>query len=191
MISLPDDLLARLDEQAGRRGTSRSGLLRELATRELLTDSADRHHTAARQLLEAAAAGTATLAALDLILYEVANVAIVRWRSEEDAERLVGLVTLARPTTLERADEGLLRTAAELAIRHRLTVYEGAYVAAADRHGWTLVSADLRDLVAPGLAISPTSNIAAVPASPAQDHAPRPIGERPDGISRTRTGAGG
>jgi predicted transcriptional regulator len=35
MISIPDDLLARLDGQARRRGTTRSGLLRQLAEREL------------------------------------------------------------------------------------------------------------------------------------------------------------
>jgi metal-responsive CopG/Arc/MetJ family transcriptional regulator len=56
MVSLPDDLLARLDDQARRRGTSRSGLLRELA------------ELAARQLLESSATGTTTLAALDLTL---------------------------------------------------------------------------------------------------------------------------
>jgi metal-responsive CopG/Arc/MetJ family transcriptional regulator len=31
MVSLPDDLLRAIDEEAVRRGTSRSGLLRELA----------------------------------------------------------------------------------------------------------------------------------------------------------------
>jgi len=124
-------------------------------------DSDDVHHATARQLLEAAAGGTTTLAALDLTLYEVANVAIVRWRSGPDADRLVGLVTLACPTTLERADEELLRIAAGIAARHRLTVYDGAYVAAARRHGWTLVSGDLRDLVDPGLAITPAAAAAA------------------------------
>jgi metal-responsive CopG/Arc/MetJ family transcriptional regulator len=34
-ISLPDELLARLDERARRCGSTRSGLLRELAQREL------------------------------------------------------------------------------------------------------------------------------------------------------------
>jgi len=42
MISIPDDLLARLDEHARRLGTTRSGLLRELAERELVTDAAAR-----------------------------------------------------------------------------------------------------------------------------------------------------
>lgn len=120
-------------------------------------DSDDRHHEPARQLLESAAAGSRTLAALDLTLYEIANVAVVRWHSPEDAERLVRLVTSACPTTLERADDTLLDAAAVIAVRHRLTVYDGAYVAAAHRHGWTLVSGDLNDLVDPGLAVSPAA----------------------------------
>lgn len=118
-------------------------------------DRDDPYHVAARQLLEAAASGTVTLAALDLTLYEVANVAVVRWRSPADAGRLVALVRVACPDTLDRADEELLRQAAAAAARHELTVYDGAYVAAGRRRGWTLVSGDLRDLVTPGLAISP------------------------------------
>jgi len=35
MISLPDDVLARIDDEAERRGTTRSALLREAALREL------------------------------------------------------------------------------------------------------------------------------------------------------------
>jgi predicted nucleic acid-binding protein len=118
-------------------------------------DRDDSFHAAARQLLEVAASETAMLAALDLTLYEVADVAVVRWRSTPDAARLVTLISLACPDTLERADEGLLREAASIAGRHELTVYDGAYVAAGRRRGWTLVSGDIDDLVAPGLAISP------------------------------------
>ena len=118
-------------------------------------DKDDSFHGSARRLLEAAAAGTARLAALDLTLYEVANVAVVRWRSADDAGRLVGLVRLSCPDTIERADEELLREAAGIASRQGLTVYDGAYVAAGRRHGWTLVSGDIGDLVTPGLAVSP------------------------------------
>jgi len=50
MVSLPDDLLARLDEHARRRGTTRSGLLRELAERELLLDSESRRQGIAHLL---------------------------------------------------------------------------------------------------------------------------------------------
>jgi predicted transcriptional regulator len=35
MISLPDEVLARIDDEAARRGTTRSALLREAALREL------------------------------------------------------------------------------------------------------------------------------------------------------------
>ena len=35
MVSLPDDLLARIDDEARRRGTSRSALLQQAARREL------------------------------------------------------------------------------------------------------------------------------------------------------------
>lgn len=118
-------------------------------------DRDDPHHAAAQQLLEAAATGAATVAALDLTLYEVANVAVVRWRSPSDAERLAALVVLACPATLERVDEALARAATAVAAHHGITVYDGAYAAAAARHSWTLVSGDLADLVAPGLAISP------------------------------------
>lgn len=54
MISLPDDLLARLDDHAEKRGTSRSGLLRELAERELAANAVGRRR-AIRKLLAAAA----------------------------------------------------------------------------------------------------------------------------------------
>jgi len=64
MVSLPDELLARLDDQARRRGTSRSGLLRELAERELLTDSAERRRQIARALADAAPDGGDNAAAV-------------------------------------------------------------------------------------------------------------------------------
>jgi metal-responsive CopG/Arc/MetJ family transcriptional regulator len=35
MVSLPDDLLSELDAEARRRGTTRSGLLRDLAAHSL------------------------------------------------------------------------------------------------------------------------------------------------------------
>jgi metal-responsive CopG/Arc/MetJ family transcriptional regulator len=42
MISIPDDLLARLDKHARRLGETRSGLLRRLVERELAADGAAR-----------------------------------------------------------------------------------------------------------------------------------------------------
>ena len=35
MVSFPDDLLARVDQEAARRGTTRSGLLQRAALREV------------------------------------------------------------------------------------------------------------------------------------------------------------
>lgn len=118
-------------------------------------DRDDAHHGASLKLLEGAGDGTIELAALDLTLYEVANVAIVRWRSDADAARVVELVGLACAETLERADGELLRESSMLALEHGLTVYDAAYVAAARRRGWQLVSGDVADLVQTGLAVSP------------------------------------
>jgi metal-responsive CopG/Arc/MetJ family transcriptional regulator len=64
MISIPDDLLARLDDRARRRGTSRSGLLRELAERELLTDDDARRRRIMRALADAAPHGGDNAAAV-------------------------------------------------------------------------------------------------------------------------------
>jgi metal-responsive CopG/Arc/MetJ family transcriptional regulator len=50
MVSFPDELLDRLDDQARRRGTTRSGLLRELVERELSTDSETRRRAIKRLL---------------------------------------------------------------------------------------------------------------------------------------------
>lgn len=55
MISLPEELVGRIDEQARRRGTTRSGLLRELAERELASDVEVRQQ-GVRELLAAATA---------------------------------------------------------------------------------------------------------------------------------------
>lgn len=124
-------------------------------------DDEDPTHAAARRLLERGTDVRGNLAALDLTLYEVANVAVVRWRSLEDAEGLVSLVRLVCADTLQRADRELLQDAATVAVRHGLTVHDGAYVAAARRNGWTLVSCDMRDLVEPGLAVAPDAAAAA------------------------------
>lgn len=118
-------------------------------------DADDRQHGAARSLLEASAGDEVVLAALDLTLYEVANVAVVRWRSPATAERLVELVVVACPDTVQHVDETLLRQASAIAAAQGLTVYDAAYVAAARRHGWTLVSGDLAHLVRPGHAVAP------------------------------------
>jgi predicted nucleic acid-binding protein len=118
-------------------------------------DADDRFHEAARSLVARGGEGTASLAALDLTRYEVANVAVVKWRSTSDGERLDALIRLTCPETIERVDEALVRAARALAAEHGLTVYDAAYVAAAHGRGWTLVSGDLSDLVRPGHAVAP------------------------------------
>jgi metal-responsive CopG/Arc/MetJ family transcriptional regulator len=50
MISIPDDLLTRLDALARERGKTRSGLLRGLVERELRADVEDRREEVERLL---------------------------------------------------------------------------------------------------------------------------------------------
>lgn len=109
-------------------------------------------HLPARRLIEGAIARP--LAALDLTLYEVANVAMKRWRSPARARAVATLVRDACPKRIGAVDAELLERAIALSTEHPLTVYDAAYVAAAELHGWTLVSGDHKDLVEPGLAIT-------------------------------------
>jgi metal-responsive CopG/Arc/MetJ family transcriptional regulator len=55
MISIPDDLLARLDAQARANRETRSGFLRRLAERELVADE-DRRREEVKRLLDLATA---------------------------------------------------------------------------------------------------------------------------------------
>lgn len=57
MVSFPDELLGWLDDQARQRGTTRSGLLRELVERERLTDSDTRRRGIAGLLARAGSHG--------------------------------------------------------------------------------------------------------------------------------------
>jgi predicted nucleic acid-binding protein len=113
-------------------------------------DADDPYHEAARALL----GGDGELAALDLTLYEVANVCAVRWRDVELAERLTAAVEIAVGARLLRADAGLMSAASRLAAEHNLSVYDAACAAGAELQGWRLISGD-RDLLAPGLASAP------------------------------------
>lgn len=119
----------------------------------------ERHHAASRQLVEEK--GARDLAALDLTLYEVANVAIRSWGSARSARRLADLVRTACPSSIVRLDTAMIDRAITIAEEHSLSVYDAAYVAAAEINGWTLVSGDHRDLVGPGLAITPAEALAA------------------------------
>ena len=118
-------------------------------------DSDDELYEPSRRLL---ADPDVTLTTLDLARYEVANVAVRSWREFgriapvlEAIDRISGDGGVIPSTTT------LLSRAAKLADEHTISVYDAAYVAAADQAGGTLVSCDVRDLVSKGLASSPTS----------------------------------
>ena len=95
------------------------------------------------------------LAALDLTLYEVANVAVRSWGSSEDARTAGALVRKGCDGAVLRIDGQLCERAIALAAEHGLSVYDASYVAAAQLRGRKLVSGDIRDLVRRGLAIRP------------------------------------
>lgn len=57
--------------------------------------------------------------------------------------------------SLVAADPDLMGMATSVAGEHGLTAYDASYVAAATSNGWTLVSADIADLVSKGLAVTP------------------------------------
>jgi predicted nucleic acid-binding protein len=116
-------------------------------------------HDAARRLVEGA--GGRPLAALDLTLYEVANVAMKRWRSPSHARGVADLVRIACPDTIVSIDPLVLDRAIALMGEYPLSLYDAAYAAAANVRGWTLVSGDHKDLVNPGLAITAEEALAA------------------------------
>jgi predicted nucleic acid-binding protein len=116
-------------------------------------DPDDDHHRPARALLEG---DEAALATLDLARYEVTDVAVRAWRAPELVAPLL--------TAIERLDEdggvlastrSLLTRAAEIAERHTISTYDGAYAAAAENAGLRLISCDERDLVSKGFAVLP------------------------------------
>ncbi len=118
-------------------------------------DSDDELHGPSQTLL---ANPDVTLTTLDLARYEVANVAVRGWREFgrvapllEAIDRISGDGGVIPVTTT------LLSRAAKLTDEHTISVYDAAYVAAADQGGGTLVSCDIRDLVSKGLASSPAS----------------------------------
>jgi predicted nucleic acid-binding protein len=126
-------------------------LLVDASVWSALADPVERFHGEARRFL---VDSEASLAALDLTLLEVANAVGVKMGRPQRARRLSELIS-ARCERLVRIDPGFVATAVDVASRHGLTVYEAAYVATAHRHGWKLVSLDVRDLVSKGLAVTP------------------------------------
>jgi len=95
------------------------------------------------------------VSALDLTLYEAANVVGGRWRQPDAAKDLCRTIIARCQDRLVPVGSGLIDLAIDAADEHGLTAYDAAYVAAAQSNGWTLVSTDVADLVSKGLAVPP------------------------------------
>jgi predicted nucleic acid-binding protein len=123
-------------------------------------DLDDANHDAAAALLK-----TGALSTLDLAIYEVTNVAEVRWRDPAASIRLQERVwAIAELGILVRADQPLAERAAQIARQHGLSAYDAAYVAGAERLGVPLASCDQRDLISRGLARAPADLLSSSPA---------------------------
>lgn len=119
-------------------------------------DPEDAHHQDAVRLM----ASETPFATLDLAYYEVSNVAIRSWQDPEAAARLrERMSAIADDGGLVRADVGLLSSAADIAQVEGISLYDAAYVAAAQALRAELVSCDLRDLVSRGLARLPGESL--------------------------------
>jgi predicted nucleic acid-binding protein len=127
-------------------------LLLDASVWAALVDPRDRHHRAARALVTEP---SLSLAALDLTFYEIANAIGVKMGRVDDAMNIVALIRVRCRDRLAAADTPLFESALEIAAEHGLTAYDAAYVAAAQRNGWSLVSLDIADLVSKGLAVTP------------------------------------
>jgi predicted nucleic acid-binding protein len=117
-----------------------------------LGEPGDRHCSPAGELVRDF---SIPLAALDLTFYEVANAVGMKKGRHGDARYITRLVQARCGDRVARVDTDLLGVALEIAAEHGLTAYDAAYVAAARRYGWTLVSTDIADLVSKGLAVTP------------------------------------
>ncbi len=130
-----------------------SSLLLDASVLLAAFDADDDHHQPARALL---ANAEITLVTLDLVRYEVANVAIRAWRAPESVAQLLEAVErLANDGGVVASTGALLTRAAKLAERHAISVYDAAYVAATHDADRSLVSCDVCDLVSKGLAEPP------------------------------------
>jgi predicted nucleic acid-binding protein len=117
------------------------------------TDPNDRFHQSSASIVSDF---TQQIAALDLTLYEIANVIGVRKQEPHEARYMSEvLFKRCRGDALVKADPWLAEAASSIAGKESLTAYDAAYVAAANVNGWTLVSADIADLVSKGLAVTP------------------------------------
>lgn len=103
----------------------------------------------------ALAHGGVPVAALDLTLYEVVNAVARGYRQPDQAQKIARAMLRTCGEALIRVDRALGEEIAAVVSAHGLSAYDAAYVAAARRNGWQLVSLDVRDLVSKGLAVAP------------------------------------
>lgn len=96
-----------------------------------------------------------SLNALDLTLYEIANAVGAKRGDPGTAGKLLRLLHVSCRDRVLSVERDLLEAALEIAAEFGLTAYDAAYVAAAKRYGWQLVSVDIADLVSKGLAVTP------------------------------------
>lgn len=114
------------------------------------------HREAAVRLIRGQAP---SLSALDLTLYEVANAIGVKQGDAREASRVNRLLLKCCRDRVLRVEAELVNSALQIATEHGLSIYDAAYVAAARRSDMTLVSADIRDLVSKGLAVTPDAAV--------------------------------
>jgi predicted nucleic acid-binding protein len=119
-------------------------------------DPEDRFHAQAREIV---LDFSQPVAAMDLTFYEVANVMGTRRKQPEEARYLLQVLATRCGGDIVTVDADLIDSALGLSSKHNLTAYDAAYVAGARRHGWTLVSADIADLVSKGLAVAPDAAV--------------------------------
>lgn len=114
---------------------------------------------AARALLDRYARHEVALQVLDLTPYEVGD-ALLRGRAGITADRVaIVLEALAEICPQVSPSTAELRTAAELAEQHGLTLYDAAYAAVARTRGAELVTLD-RALIRSGLGRRPSNVLA-------------------------------
>lgn len=121
-----------------------------------LVERGSPHRAAAQSLVREQAP---MLSALDLTLYEVANAVGVKQGDATEAGRLNRLLLKCCRDRVLAVGADLVDSALQTAAEYGLTIYDAAYVAAARRHGITLVSLDMRDLVSKGLAVTPDAAV--------------------------------
>lgn len=116
-------------------------------------DTDDRYHRESRQFLEDPKASVATL---DLARYETVNVAVRAWQQPDLVPTLLAVIDrIDCDGGVIVSSTRLLHFAADLAIQHKISVYDATYAAAAIDSGVTLVSCDHQDLISKGLAQPP------------------------------------